>query len=98
MLPIKILTQPNDETCGPTSLHAVYTYYCSNISFVVVIAQVSYLESCGTLAVMLAIHALNRGYQAKIFTYNLHVFDPTWFYDVHVDISSKLKEQLQYKP
>jgi hypothetical protein len=98
MLPIKILTQPDDETCGPTSLHAVYNYYGDEISLEEVITQVSYLESGGTLAVMLALHALKRGYHATIFTYNLNVFDPTWFYDVHVDLSAKLSEQLKYKP
>lgn len=97
MLPLKILTQPDDETCGPTSLHAVYNYYGDDISLEEVISEVSYLESGGTLAVMLAIHALKRGYQATIFTYNLHVFDPTWFYDVHVDLAAKLQEQLKYK-
>lgn len=98
MLPIKILTQPNDETCGPTSLHAVYQYFGDDISLDEVVAQVSYLESGGTLAVMLALHALKRGYEANIFTYNLNVFDPTWFYDAHVDLSAKLHEQLSYKP
>jgi hypothetical protein len=97
MLPIKILTQPDDETCGPTSLQAVYSYFGDDISLEEVISTVSYLESGGTLAVMLAIHALHRGYQATIYTYNLQVFDPTWFYDVHVDIANKLKEQLKYK-
>jgi hypothetical protein len=97
MLQIKILSQPDDETCGPTSLHAVYNYFGDDISLNDVIAQVSYLESGGTLAVMLAIHALKRGYQAKIYTYNLHVFDPTWFSDIRVDIASKLNEQLRYK-
>lgn len=97
MLPIKILNQPDDETCGPTSLHAVYNYFGDDISLDNVIAEVSYLESGGTLAVMLALHALKRGYQATIYTYNLHVFDPTWFNDIHVDISQKLKDQLNYK-
>lgn len=97
MLPIKILTQPDDETCGPTSLHAVYNYFGDLITLEDVISEVCYLEGGGTLAVMLALHALHRGYQASIYTYNLHVFDPTWFSDVHVDISAKLKNQLRYK-
>jgi hypothetical protein len=98
MLPIKILSQPNGVTCGPTSLHAIYNYFGDDISLENVIAEVSYLESGGTLAVMLAIHALRRGYQAKIYTYNLHVFDPTWFNDSPIDLSQKLVEQLLYKP
>lgn len=97
MLPIKILSQPDDETCGPTSLHAVYNYFGDDISLGDVISGVSYLETGGTLAVMLAIHALQRGYEAYIYTYNLHVFDPTWFYDSHVDIAAKLQQQMKYK-
>lgn len=97
MLQVKILTQPDDETCGPTSLHAVYNYYGDEISLDDVIAQVSYLEGGGTLAVMLALHALKRGYSATIYTCNLHVFDPTWFSDVHVDLATKLKDQMKYK-
>lgn len=97
MLPIKILTQPDDVTCGPTCLQAVYQYYGDSISLEDVTSQVSYLEGGGTLAVMLAIHALKRGYEAIIYTYNLHVFDPTWFATSQVDISQKLLEQLKYK-
>jgi len=98
MLPLKILTQPDDQTCGPTSLHAVYNYFGDDISLEDVIAGVSYLEGGGTLAVMLALHALKRGYQARIYTYNLHVFDPTWFNDPNTNIANKLEEQLIYKP
>jgi len=41
--------------------------------------EVESLEGGGTLAVLLGNHALKRGYKASIYTYNLHVFDPTWF-------------------
>jgi hypothetical protein len=33
----------------------------------------------GTLAVLLANHALARGYDCELFTFNLDVFDPSWF-------------------
>jgi len=39
----------------------------------------SYNLTGGTLAVNLANHALRRGYRALIVTYNLTVFDPSWF-------------------
>jgi len=29
--------------------------------------------------VLLGLHALRRGYEARLFTFNLRVFDPTWF-------------------
>lgn len=44
-----------------------------------VIDDIPQLDAGGTLAVMLGTHALQRGYDATIYTYNLQVFDPTWF-------------------
>ncbi len=97
MLPVKILTQPDDITCGPTSLHAVYDYYNDKMKLDEVIKQVSYLEDGGTLAVFLGIHALKKGYEAELYTYNLDVFDPTWFGDENISLIEKLEEQLKYK-
>ncbi|MCA9310294.1 MAG: hypothetical protein KDA21_03760, partial [Phycisphaerales bacterium] len=78
-----ILPQPNDETCGPTCLHAVYRYWGENIELEEVIRSAQSLNLSGagrgTLAVMLGVHALARGYRATLFTFNLQVFDPTWF-------------------
>ncbi len=96
MIPIKIMNQPDDVTCGPTSLHAVYKYYGDKISLRQVISEIKYLKSGGTLAVMLAIHALKRNYNATIYTYNLSMFDPTWFRK-NVDLKEKLIAQKRYK-
>src|SRR5688572_25493018 len=63
-----------------------------------VIEEVSFLEEGGTLAVLLACHALKRGYKARIYSYNLHVFDPTWFKGTNEKIIKNLQEQLLYKP
>lgn len=83
VLRVPILPQPDDETCGPTCLHAVYRYWNDDISLEEVIASARSLNSAnagrGTLAVMLGTHALARGYRARLFTFNLQVFDPTWF-------------------
>jgi hypothetical protein len=54
------------------------------------------LEEGGTLAVMLACHALKRGYEVTIYTYNLVVFDPTWFHK-GINLQEKLTEQRHYK-
>ncbi|NDK54392.1 cysteine peptidase family C39 domain-containing protein [Pontibacter fetidus] len=97
MIPIKIHTQPDDSTCGPTSLHAVYRYFKDPIPLGEVIKEVPYLDEGGTLEVMLACHALQRGYDATIFTYNLNVFDPTWFSLSNEEIIAKLEEQLTIK-
>ncbi len=44
-----------------------------------VIAETPELEDGGTLAVLLGSQALSRGFRVKVFTYNLRVFDPSWF-------------------
>lgn len=78
-LHLEILPQPDEATCGPTCLHAVYQYFGDSISLGQVVHEAPRLRSGGTLAVFLACHALRRGYRARIYTYNLSVFDPTWF-------------------
>ncbi len=98
ILDINMLPQPNDVTCGPTSLQAVYQYYGDDIQLNQVIAQVKQLKSGGTLAVNLGNHALKRGYKATIYTYNLQIFDPSWFSDPEVDLMNKLALQCHYKP
>lgn len=94
-LAISILPQPDDDTCGPTCLHALYGYYADPVPLPSVVNEIQRLENRGTLAVYLAIHALKRGYSATVYTYNLQVFDPTWFQDEGVDLSSKLRAQME---
>ncbi|MEP5365224.1 MAG: peptidase-C39 like family protein [Reichenbachiella sp.] len=96
ILDVDIKAQPNDVTCGPTCLHGVYNYYKDVIPLAEVIEQVSQLSTGGTLAVLLGTHALKRGYEATIYTFNLHVFDPSWF-DGKVDLIAKLKAQMEAK-
>lgn len=93
---LDIHAQPNDETCGPTCLQAVYQFYGDYVPLMEVIDQVKTLKTGGTLAVMLGNHALARGYQATLYTYNLMMFDPTWF-SSEINLTAKLNEQLQYK-
>ena len=78
-LQFEILPQPNDTTCGPTCLHAVYRYFGEELPLHQVIAETQALQEGGTLAVMLGCHALRRGFDVSIDTFNLQVFDPTWF-------------------
>lgn len=97
-LKLEILAQPTDTTCGPTCLHAVYRYYGDNIALGRVIEETHILEGGGTLAVFLACHALRRGYRARIYTYNLRVFDPSWFDpDRTVDLAERLRAQMRSK-
>lgn len=96
-LKVSILPQPNETTCGPTCLDAVYRYYGDSVPLDRIINEVPALAGGGTLAVFLACHALRRGYSAKIFTYNLQIFDPTWF-SGDVRISDRLRKQMAAKP
>ena len=92
-LPVKILPQPDETTCGPTCLHAVYNYWGKNDPLEDIIARTRKLESgSGTFDVFLACDALRNGFQATIYTYNLKVFDPTWF-AAGVDIAERLRLQ-----
>ncbi|MFM9836719.1 MAG: C39 family peptidase [Cyclobacteriaceae bacterium] len=92
-----IKEQPDDITCGPTCLHSIYQYYNDDISLKDVVKEVKSLKTGGTLAVMLGNHALQKGYKAKIFTYNLNVFDPTWFSLSQNKMIANLKKQMRYK-
>lgn len=94
---IPILAQPNDETCGPTSLHAVYQYYQHAITLEELIATTEFLPEGGTLAVFLGLHALGLGFQVRLYTYNLTLFDPTWAGLSSDCLQKKLLAQLRYK-
>ncbi len=96
-LDLEIELQPDDATCGPTCLQAVYRYYGDLESLEDVIAEVPQLETGGTLAANHAIHALKRGYRALMYTYNLTVFDPTWFHGESCDLIDKLVQQERAK-
>jgi len=96
-LPFVILPQPDETTCGPTCLHAVYHHYGDPIPLDQVITETSALPGGGTLAVFLGCHALQRGYRATLYTYNLQVFDPTWFGSGRIDLRRKLIDQAAHK-
>lgn len=95
-LPVRIMPQPTETTCGPTCLHAVYRYWGSDEVLENIIGRTRALEHGGTFAVFLACDALTHGFQATIYTYNLTVFDPTWFRQ-KMDIAEKLEAQRRMK-
>jgi hypothetical protein len=100
---VEIQAQPDNETCGPTCLHALYRYYGKEYPLKQVISEIHRLDSGGTLAEILACHALERGFDATIYTFHLQMFDPTWFHTdglVHdpEDLVGRLEQQLSSKP
>jgi len=52
---IKILPQPDDVTCGPTSLHAVYAHFNYHVPLETLIQEIEFLEEGGTLSYNLRI-------------------------------------------
>jgi len=97
LLNVPMLAQPDDITCGPTSLHAVYQYFGLDLDLHDVIQGVNYLKDGGTLAVFLGIDALRRGFKARLYSYNLKIFDPTWDGLEPAHLIEKLVQQTQFK-
>ena len=90
--------QPDDVTCGPACLHGVYRHYGDDVGLDEVVADIHTLDKGGTLDVFLANHALRRGYAATILTYNLDLFDPTWFELPNDELRARLAAQAKVKP
>lgn len=95
-LELEILPQPDEVTCGPTCLHAVYRYFDDVMPLEQLIREIPTLDEGGTLAVLLGGHALRRGYRATIYTFNLKVFDPSWFRG-RTDLIPRLEAQIAAK-
>jgi hypothetical protein len=89
--------QPDDETCGPACLHGIYRYYGEDVPLATIAAELHRLDRGGTLDVFLANHALRRGYKVTLLTYNLEIFDPTWFGLPPDEIRARLKAQAAVK-
>jgi hypothetical protein len=91
-LHLEILPQPDDFTCGPTCLHAIYRYWGDDVPLRRLVDEIARTPSGGTADVLLGNHALARGYRATIFTYNVRIFDPTWFAN-GFDLRDRLRKQ-----
>lgn len=88
--------QPDDRTCGATCLHALYRHYDDDVSLEHLGKEIPQLPNGGTMGVHLANHALARGYDVDVYTYNLQLFDPSWF-DGKTDIPDRLRKQRRFK-
>lgn len=88
--------QPDDSTCGPTCLQGIYEYWGDSLPLPQLIGEVRALQEGGTLAVLLAHHALRRGYRTTIYPYNLQWLDPTWFGLPKESLVAKLRDQMKH--
>jgi hypothetical protein len=78
-LNVQRIIQPDDVTCGPTCLRKVFAYFGDRVPLDDVLGALERNEDGGTLAVFLGIAALKKNYHARIYSYDLRIFDPTWF-------------------
>lgn len=95
-LDLEIWPQPTLSSCGPTCLSAVYQYWGKPVDLGRLIDEIGELDGGGTLAVELGRDALRRGFVATLATYNLQIFDPTWFAENgEMGSAQLLREKLQ---
>lgn len=92
-LPLSVARQPDPTTCGPTCLQAMYRFFGDDVDLSRLVSEVTALPEGGTLAVWLGCHALARGYATTIYTYNLQVFDPSWFPATPDRLTERLEAQ-----
>jgi hypothetical protein len=98
-LDVSISKQPDNTTCGPTSLHAVYSYYNDTISLEQTIGEITQFDQGGgTLAVVLGKHAIKRGYSVTIYSFNIKIFDPSWFDKGETFIRARVRTVIEQKP
>jgi hypothetical protein len=90
--------QPDDVTCGPACLHGIYRHYGDHVPLEDVIADSHTLDHGGTLGVFLANHALARGYDVTLYSYNFEIFDPSWFGRGNEEVRALLAAQREVKP
>lgn len=90
--------QPDDVTCGPTCLRKVYDFYGAPADLDEVLGDLDRNEDGGTLAVFLGIAALRRGYRARIFAYDLRIFDPSWFSLPMAALADKVHARFPFLP
>jgi len=89
-----MLPQPTESTCGPTCLHAIYRHFRAEISLEELIGEIPEHEEGGTLSVNLALHALRQGFDATTYSYNLRIFDPTWWNLEPAELVDKLTQRI----
>ncbi len=96
-IPFEITPQPDEVTCGASCLHSVYRRHGVALPLEQVIAQVPHLPEGGTLAVMLGLHALSEGFSTTLYTFDLQLFDPSWFQPEGPPIAERLIAQAKVK-
>lgn len=95
-LPVQRFIQPDDVTCGPTCLRNVYDFFGVHLELEQVLREIDRNDDGGTLAVFLGISARKRGFAARIYTYDLRIFDPSWYTLPAEELSEKIHARIPY--
>jgi hypothetical protein len=95
-LNVQRFVQPDDVTCGPTCLRKVYDFYGLQIDMDEVVAAIERNEDGGTLAVFLGMAALRHGFRARIYSYDLQIFDPSWYELPRQALVEKVRARFHY--
>lgn len=95
-LAVQRFLQPDDMTCGPTCLRKVYDFYGFDVDMDSVVDAIERNEDGGTLAVFLGMAAMRRGLRARIFSYDLQIFDPTWTHLPRAELIRKIRARSPY--
>ncbi|CAN5703975.1 C39 family peptidase [soil metagenome] len=95
-LRVQRFLQPDDVTCGPTCLMKVYDFYGEDVDLGEVSEAIERNEDGGTLAVFLGMAAIRNGFSARIYSYDLQIFDPTWSNLPRDELVRKVRARFQY--
>ena len=93
-LPFEITPQPTETTCGAAALQSVYRFWGRKVTVERAIREIEHFPDGGTWAVHLGRDALARGFVARIYTCDLQLFDPSWFWPGAGDLADSLRRQL----
>lgn len=72
---MEIQKQPTDDTCGATTLHAMYQYLGVDVPIDILVKTITQFPNGGTADVCLAMDALERGLKVSVYTSNIRVFE-----------------------
>jgi hypothetical protein len=95
-LRVQHFTQPDDVTCGPTALRKVYDFYGVSVELHDVLETLERNDDGGTLAVFLGMAALRQGFRARIYSYDLQIFDPTWAVLPAPELVARIRARFPY--
>jgi hypothetical protein len=93
---VERFTQPDDVTCGPTCLRKIYHHFGVDLPQETVLGEIDRNEDGGTLAVFLGLAALRRGFEGRIYSYDLRIFDPTWRTLASEELAEKLRQRIPH--